>query len=151
MADKARPTSTVAVLKETRSKTAMKAYEMRREGRSWAEISAALHLEPRRVRRIVIDVMQEAADLVDMGTKQEMLILEIDRIDHLQSLLWPAAQAGDTRAVETILKLILARVKLLGLDMTPEMSVQNNTLVVAGTSEEYIAALRVVVNGGAEA
>jgi hypothetical protein len=102
-------------------------------------------LEPKRVRRLVIDALQEAADLVDMGTKQEMLILEIDRIDHLQSLLWPSAQIGDTRAVETILKLILARVKLLGLDLSPEMSVQNNTLVVAGTSEEYVAALRIVV------
>ncbi len=41
---------------------------------------------------------------------------EIMRLDRLQAGLWTAAAAGDPRSVETVIKVIDRRVKLLGLD-----------------------------------
>lgn len=41
---------------------------------------------------------------------------ELQRLDRLQAGVWAAAAAGDTRAVDTALKIIDRRCKLLGLD-----------------------------------
>jgi len=41
---------------------------------------------------------------------------ELQRLDRLQAGMWTAAAGGDSRAVETVLRIIDRRCKLLGLD-----------------------------------
>lgn len=43
--------------------------------------------------------------------------VEGQRLDRLQAAAWPAAAKGDLKAIETVLKVIAQRSKLLGLDM----------------------------------
>jgi hypothetical protein len=42
--------------------------------------------------------------------------LETMRLDALQESLWDAATSGDARAVDQVVRIIMARVRLLGLD-----------------------------------
>lgn len=42
--------------------------------------------------------------------------LETLRLDALQASVWDAATSGDARAVDPVVRIILARVRLLGLD-----------------------------------
>jgi hypothetical protein len=50
-------------------------------------------------------------------------------------------QAGRTRW----LKIIVERSKLLGLDRQPEDDRAQQTIVIGGTSEEYVAGLKAVI------
>ena len=94
------------------------------------------------IRKRVKDELAEAAALVTEGARRDLLDLEIDRIDRLQLAVWDEALAGDRQAVETVLKLIMSRAKLLGLEDAASASSGIHTVVVQGNSEEYIAALR---------
>lgn len=47
---------------------------------------------------------------------EELRELEADRLDRLQRFTWPAAAQGDLRAIETILRIMARRARLLGLD-----------------------------------
>lgn len=56
---------------------------------------------------------------VSIGTPEavdELRVLELDRLDRLQRSCWDSAIAGDIPAVDRVLKVIAARVRLLGLD-----------------------------------
>lgn len=48
---------------------------------------------------------------------------ELQRLDRLQAGVWAAAAAGDTKAVDTALKIIDRRCKLLGLDAPQRVEV----------------------------
>lgn len=53
--------------------------------------------------------------LVSAGA-DEMRETELDRLDRLQRFAWPQASQGNLRAIETILRIMGRRAKLLGLD-----------------------------------
>jgi hypothetical protein len=139
--------NSVAILMEQRDEKTRQAYELRRSGLSWFEVAKRLQSTEGAVRKMVADEMREAAAAVSQEKKLELLAMELDRIDTLQAAHWAMALA-DVREGEFVLKLILERIKLLDLG-SEATSVTNNTLVVAGTSEEYVAALRAIANGGA--
>lgn len=139
---KAKKIDTMALIQDERNEMARKALEMRRSGRSLWSIAEHLGISERKANTLIADTLKEAADLVDAGHKRSLLAMEVDRLDELQSAVWQDAISGDRQAVETALKIIQARAKVLGLDNMPTSTITNNTIVVAGTSEEYVAALR---------
>lgn len=47
---------------------------------------------------------------------EELRELEADRLDRLQRFAWPQAAQGDLRSIETILRIMARRARLLGLD-----------------------------------
>lgn len=53
--------------------------------------------------------------LVDAGS-DELRDLELDRLDRLQRFAWAQATQGNLRAIDTILKIMARRAKILGLD-----------------------------------
>lgn len=63
------------------------------------------------VHRIVREAL-EAQQAENVGLLREV---EVRRLDALQVSLWDAAMAGDIDAVHACLKIILARIKVLGL------------------------------------
>ena len=134
-----------AILSEQENKLARKAYELRQAGCSWFAISESLQISEARAGQLVKMTISEAAKLVSDGARQELLTLEVERLDAMQESLWPTAISGDTRAIETVLKIIAQRSKMLGLDQADTAaSVIANTVVIGGTTSEYIAALRAV-------
>lgn len=139
---KAKAVTSSAILKENENEKALRALELRRSGKTWWQVAKALDISQSYAANLVHEALSEAAQLVDYGTKQQLLALEIDRLDTLQQAVWTDAVGGDLKAIEIALKIIQSRTKVLGLDNMPTNTVTNNTIVVTGTSEEYITALR---------
>lgn len=137
--------SSAAALTERRDARAHRAYSMRRDGKSWLEVAKALKITQSAARSLVADELAEAAAMVSMGSKQELLAMELDRLDALQSAHWAMALT-DVREAEFVLRVIRERIDTLNLKEAA-FTVNNNTLVVAGTSEEYISALRAIAGG----
>jgi orotate phosphoribosyltransferase-like protein len=133
-----------ALALEKENKLAMEAYQLRQAGVSWWDIAEQLKISEQYASNLVQHKIKEAARLVDEGIKKSMLTMEIDRLDSLQKAVWNDAMLGDRQAVETALKIIMARAKVLGLDAIPTSTVTNNTIVVSGTPDEYVNALKKV-------
>ena len=123
---------------------AIRAHRMRREGIAWWDIAENLGITERAAAALVSERIAAAAELVDQGQRRTLLTMELDRLDQLQRAVWIDAIGGDTRAVETCLKIIDKRAKLLGLENANGQTVTNNTIVVPGNTVEYVAALRAV-------
>ena len=127
---------------EMDNERAVRAYEMRAAGASWWDIAEDLGVSENQAANLVAHKIAAAARLVDEGYKRTLLAMEIERLDRLQQTLWDRALGGELRAVDQILRIITTRAKILGLEHATTNNVTNNTVVVAGNSEEYIAALQ---------
>ena len=68
----------------------------------------------------------EQAEAVD-----ELRQLECERLDRLQASMWDAALEGDIASVDRVLKVIAARVRLLGLDQRTDKPVSGGGTVVS--------------------
>jgi hypothetical protein len=80
------------------------------------------------------------------------LDLELARLDALQATFWPAAMAGDLASAAFILKVSTHRSLILGLNgvLGDPGQAQHTVTVVRGSTEEYVAALKAVVDAHAE-
>jgi len=138
-----RAASAAAIVEERANESARRAWQLRQAGRTWWAIAEDLHLGEGAVKSLVADRIMAASDLVSIGARQEVMLLELARLDALQEAVWPNALLGQREYVETALKVMAARAKLLGLEAALTItSTTNSTVVVAGTSAEYVAALR---------
>jgi hypothetical protein len=83
---------------------------------------------------------------MDNARKEEVLNLELARLDALQDAVWDQAMTGDTKAVDSALKVINMRAKLLGLEILAQnpSTVTNNTVVVSGDTQDFIRSLKLV-------
>jgi transposase-like protein len=62
---------------------------------------------------------------------------EVNRLDALQSLLWPLAEVGDAQAAASILRIVEQRVRLLGLEeYSPASDNGATTLVSAKATQD---------------
>jgi hypothetical protein len=66
-------------------------------------------------RKDLTRAFDSSARRLDQSTG-ELRALELARLDRLQAALWSTAIGGDVRAVETSLRIIDRRCRLLGLD-----------------------------------
>jgi hypothetical protein len=76
--------------------------------------------------------------------REAEISLEADRLDYAQSLIMGRIEAGDMKAVDAFIKIINARIKLLGLDQLDprtQTGIQN-VLVLGEAKEEFLRALR---------
>jgi thymidine phosphorylase len=90
--------------------------------------------------RVVQEALEERkADNVDYYRQ-----VAVARLERLIQAHWEGAVSGqDTRSADVVLKTVAAQSKLLGLEAKPgDVVEQSRTVVIGGTSEEYIAALR---------
>ena len=81
------------------------------------EIAAELGYTHRSAaRKAVVGALQaRTADAVD-----QLRDMEVQRLDSLQAAVWADALAGDIKAVDAVLRIVQARVKLLGLDQSDD-------------------------------
>lgn len=126
---------------EQTARIARAAYLLRQQGMSVFEISEQLKVTEAVIKHGIKLSMAEAARLITDETRSELLAMEVGRLDSLQNAVWPAAMAGDTRAVDSALKIIDKRAKLLGLEEGFSEST-SHTVVVAGDTQSYISALK---------
>lgn len=139
--DIARRSKEAAAIEEYRERS-IRAYRMRQAGMSWYRIAEELGLPGDSARRSVADLIAASSDIVDEGMRSQFLSMEVGRLDELQRSIWAQAVSGDLAAVDRVIKIIAERSKLLGLHNANTTAVTNNTIVVQGGTDEYIAALR---------
>lgn len=152
-----------ADLLEAEDAQARAAFELRQAGKSWWAIAEELGITEGAARVSVDRAVRMVSEMVSDHAKRSLLVTEISRLDALQTAYWGDATQWRTvhetgpdgedrerreppnmRAAEFVLKVIAQRSKLLGLDDMSHAAVSHQTVIVAGTSEEYIAALRSV-------
>ena len=111
----------------------VRAIERRAQGLTYDEIAAELGYANRgTVFRIVRDALVERqGEAVD-----SLRFLESQRLNALQAALWDKAMSGDVNAARSILGVITARVRLLGLEETSgsDQSWVPRTVVVPPTA-----------------
>jgi hypothetical protein len=123
------------------------AYELKKQGKTWAEVARIVGYESAAAARV--ETMRWLTGLAvakSTQEREEILEMELERLDSLLNAVWDQAMTGDTKAVDSALKVINARAKLLSLDqLTATQTTQNfNTVVVSGDSKDFISSLKLV-------
>jgi hypothetical protein len=127
------------------------AYVMRQAGYSWGQVAEKCGYSTAKSAQVAVTgYLQRGALAKSEQWRNEALELELDRLDTLQLVVWPEAMGGDLKAVETILKIMNHRAKLLQLDVPSDKNDGARTLIVMGNTEEYVESLRSLVEGSDE-
>jgi predicted transcriptional regulator len=103
------------------------AVEMRKRGATYMQIAKTLGVAD----TVVFDYVSKALARLNTHTTEELGVLrqmELQRLDSLMFSAWAAAQRGESRAIETVLKIMERRAKMLGLDAPTKLML---------SSEEY--------------
>jgi hypothetical protein len=123
-------------------------YELKKQGKTWGEVARIVGYDsPAAARVETTRWLTSVAVNSSIERREEILELELERLDSLLSAVWDQAMDGDTKAVDSALKVINTRAKLLSLDQLTATSVtQNfNTVVVDGSSsKDFISQLKLV-------
>lgn len=135
---------------EEQNRQARRAFELRQQGKSWWDISEELGITEAMAMNRVDEAIRSASQLVDEYTRRSFLVMEVSRLDALQDAHWGNAIGGNIKAAELILKISAQRAKLLGLDSTQAVQQTVHTVIVQGTTEEYIQALQQAAGGRAD-
>jgi hypothetical protein len=121
------------------------ALNLRAAGADFRSIANALGVS---VGQAYADVQSELTE-VTREAAEEVLAMDLQRIDQMQASVWADARAGDVQAVECVRKLIELRQRLFGnlrAGVTVNAPVpqlpQRAVLVVGGSKSEYIGGLR---------
>jgi hypothetical protein len=130
----------------SRTERAAKAVKLREAGFPLDEIAVILGVTVDKTLRDIRHTIDEGRSLVDDGYRAQIIELELRRLDRLQAAQWDTALDGDTRAAETVLKIMDRRYRLLGLDRAPETT-NVQTVIVSGDSDSYVSALRRITGG----
>lgn len=97
------------------------AVEMKIGGKTWREIADTLGYDSRATAYgDVMRGLQKAVAELSIPL-EEYRQLELDRLDAMQDALWVKVLDGDTKAIDTTLRLMDRRAKLLGLDAPQRM------------------------------
>jgi hypothetical protein len=123
---------------------AMAALQLRASGATYKQIAAALDLPNVMAawRLVTIEV-----DNAIRESAQQVLALELTRLDRMLMAVWPDAIQGDLPSIDKALKIMDMRARLLGLyDRTPDTDRSQSEGVVVisaeASSDDYIAVLR---------
>ena len=123
------------------------AYQLKKAGHDWNEIAKIVGYANGKVAAVEVRrYVTEVATILTKEQREEVLSLELDRLDSLLNAVWDNAMTGDTKAVDSALRVINTRAKLLGLELLSQTAgnVTNNTVVVTGNTEDFIRSLKAV-------
>lgn len=123
-----------------------KALELRKGGASYQQIAEAVgYKDQSGARKAVMKAFQE----VIQEPATEVKSLQVERLNHLLLALWPKAQAGDERAIQTALGVMDRIDRLNGITDGGGTQVtindhrnQQGILVIDGDKDEYVRALK---------
>lgn len=123
------------------------AYQLHLSGKDWETVAKMVGYGSGQSAAVEVrQYITRAAVQMDNARKEEVLNLELARLDALQDAVWDQAMTGDTKAVDSALKVINMRAKLLGLEILAQnpSTVTNNTVVVSGDTQDFIRSLKLV-------
>ena len=128
---------------KTREERAYRAYQLRLGGSSWMEVADKLDYPNSTKARSEVDLLvTKAIGTINDDRKVEIVDLELDRLDALQSAVWGMAMGGDLKAVDSALKIMAHRARLLMLGQ--ESHSTTSTIIVAG--DDYAETLKGIAN-----
>lgn len=140
-----------AVTAERRSK----AIALRLAGADYEAIATRLGYASRGAAYTDIDRAMQSAVAEQEQEAAVLRQVELARLDRLQAGIWTTALAGNLKAVDTTIKIIDRRCKLLGLDAPQRLEVLTRDVVEAEiarlTAELGEAAVADAVTGAASA
>lgn len=121
----------------------MSAYQLRQRGKSLYEIAEALEIRSAaEVGQLLHDRYNYDAGYLTTSERESILAMELARCDRLQDACWDEAMLGDPKAIDSSIKVMAHRAKLLGLEKVDPV-VQKNLVLVMGEKEaDYIEALK---------
>lgn len=93
----------------------LEALRLRREGKQYREIAEALGVGESQAFRDVKAVLDRTKELANEEAR-ELRKLECERMDVALNAIMPKVKAGNTAAIETMIRLQKRRADLLGLD-----------------------------------
>jgi len=128
------------------------AHQLRLVGLDWPEIAERVgYLDGRIACMAVTALLQKVATEQSHDHRRQALHLELARLDQLQSAFYPAAMAGDIAAANFVLKIVNRRCAIMGFDkVDADLTGTANTIVIGGTTEEYMAGLRAIIEARGE-
>jgi len=132
---------------------AYQAYQLHLGGKDWEDVAIRLGYANGKTAQVEVrQYITRAAVQMDTAKREEVLYLEMARLDALQSALWDDAMEGDTKAVDSILRVMGHRAKLLGLELMAgvDTSVTSRTVIIQGDTQDYIRSLQLVTGGKTE-
>jgi hypothetical protein len=89
--------------------------DLRKQGQSYRQIAEHFRIAPTTAQSHVIAAVK---DLMPVDQRAEVLQLELDRLDAMQSSIAANAEKGDLAAIKVMLDLMALRAKYLGLHPT---------------------------------
>lgn len=92
---------------------AAKALELRMEGRTFEAIAQELGYAG---KQGAYDAVKRSLDAITREPAEELIKLDLERLDALWGIQYLNAQAGDVQAMAACMKIMERRAKLLGLD-----------------------------------
>jgi hypothetical protein len=107
-----------AVEQITRAELQIKALAFRKGGASYRSIADHLGIAVATAHEYVAAGLAELAQQ-QQAEAQELRTLEAARLDDLQAAIWQQARSGNLKAVQTALRIMERRARLLGLDLQP--------------------------------
>lgn len=108
----------------------LQAVELRRQGFTYAAIAKAIGYADHTSARAAI---QRAMQRALQEPAEELRQIEAARLDYMQEKIWGQVDEGDPRAVQSVLRIMERRAKLLGLDAPTEIN--QNINVFDGMSD----------------
>jgi len=128
-----------------RYKLATRAYELRVQGKSFTTIAEILGMSNADdVHRLFAERYAfDAGYLTDMDRKS-ILAMELIRLDALQDAVWESAMMGDPKSVDSALRVIQTRAKIIGLEQVDPVNQKNLVLVMGDKEQDYIDQLKAV-------
>ena len=120
------------------------AFELRKAGASYELIAEKLnYANAKSAENSIRATLQRKYKPEDV---EEVVQMELARLDALQLVAWRRAKDGDLNAIDRILKIMERRSKYLGLDTQTEQvdhTVTHNTAIfIGGSEEEYVEQLQ---------
>jgi hypothetical protein len=88
------------------------ALDYRLQGHPYWKIGKSLHCHPSTAQSYVIHAMK---DMLPVEKRQEILQMEMQRLDMMQAAVYRDAENGDIPAQEAVLRIMNARARYLGL------------------------------------
>ena len=92
---------------------AAKALELRMEGKTFAAIAEELGYAG---KQGAYDAVKRSLDAITREPAQDLLKLDLERLDAMWGIHYLNAQAGDPQALASCMKIMERRARLLGLD-----------------------------------
>jgi len=87
----------------------------RKTGATYNEIATQFEISPTRAYQMVREELEKlTAERTEL--REEVMQIEMERLDGLFSKAWEKAMAGDLRAIDACLKVMDRRAKMLGID-----------------------------------